>query len=140
MPKIRTKYLACTTIVILIILIVVDQSNLPSITDADRHSANSLCLASKGAEPPVVYSSDGCSVFPDSRWQSCCIKHDVSYWCGGDKDDRAKADAELYRCVAHTSPLISKVMHAGVRLGGSPFLPLPWRWGYGYPYLHNYRE
>lgn len=44
----------------------------------------------------------------------------------------------LETCVTNEgSPLLAKLMYAGVRLGGSRWFPLPWRWGYGYPWLQG---
>ena len=31
-------------------------------------------------------------------------------------------------------------MLAGVRVGGSPWLPTQFRWAYGWPYLRGYKE
>ena len=31
-------------------------------------------------------------------------------------------------------------MLAGVRVGGTPYLPTPFRWGYGWPYPRFYKE
>jgi len=30
-------------------------------------------------------------------------------------------------------------MLAGVRVGGSPYYPTPYRWGYGWPYARGYK-
>lgn len=30
------------------------------------------------------------------------------------------------------------MMHAGVRIGGAPWQPAPWRWGYGWDYYRAY--
>ena len=90
---------------------------------------------------------DGCSVFPEgtfehrSLWANCCIKHDIAYWQGGTCDERHQADKALKECVAKVGePEIAKLMLAGVRVGGSPYLPTSYRWGYGWPYLRGYKE
>ena len=90
---------------------------------------------------------DGCSVFPDgtlahrSLWADCCIKHDIAYWQGGTCDDRLNADNALKQCVSKVgNPKIAKIMLAGVRVGGSPYLPTKFRWGYGWPYLRGYMQ
>lgn len=56
----------------------------------------------------------------------------MDYWCGGSLLDRLRSDLALARCVGH-GPL-GGLMFLGVRLGGSFWLPTPWRWGFGYPY------
>ena len=93
------------------------------------------------------FKSDGCSSFPDGTlsqkklWLSCCQTHDMAYWQGGTYAQRAEADIKLKDCVtAVGEPTIAKIMLAGVRVGGTPFLPTKFRWGYGWPYLRPYRE
>ena len=92
------------------------------------------------------FTSDGCSSFPDgtleqqSLWLDCCIRHDLAYWKGGTYDERLEADRSLERCVYRVGePGIAQLMLAGVRVGGSPFYPTPFRWGYGWPYLRGYK-
>ena len=91
------------------------------------------------------FTSDGCSLFPDgtyprqSLWMACCIRHDLAYWQGGSRDQRLAADQALEHCVSQLGePEIAQLMLAGVRLGGSPFFPTPYRWGYGWPYRRGY--
>ncbi|MGN7610978.1 hypothetical protein ACQZV8_02725 [Magnetococcales bacterium HHB-1] len=79
--------------------------------------------------------SDGCSMFPDYRWKSCCVAHDRSYYYGGTKAQRLKADQELKQCVQEKGfGAIAETMFLGVRTGGHPFSVFPWRWGYGRDY------
>lgn len=91
------------------------------------------------------FTSDGCSAFPDGTfrqrqlWLQCCIQHDRAYWVGGTYEERVKADEELKRCVAEVGePEIAQMMLAGVRVGGTPYLPTTFRWGYGWPYPRGY--
>ena len=93
------------------------------------------------------FTSDGCSSFPDGtlehreRWLTCCQAHDFAYWKGGTYQDRLQADKELKLCVAETgNPKIAELMLAGVRVGGTPYLPTKFRWGYGWPYFRGYKE
>jgi len=95
------------------------------------------------------FTSDGCSMFPDGTladatlWQSCCIEHDVAYYAGGPEAAREAADRALQTCITElTNPGLGDLMYAGVRIGGTPALPTPWRWGYGWTYdpLDGYRE
>jgi hypothetical protein len=92
------------------------------------------------------FTTDGCSVFPDGTseqktlWLPCCTAHDYAYWRGGTSEERLVADQELQQCVAKLGkPQIAKLMFAGVRVGGSPYLPMPFRWGYGWPYPRFYK-
>lgn len=92
------------------------------------------------------FISDGCSAFPDGTleqqdlWLECCVDHDKAYWKGGTYQQRLNADENLRICVADVGkPLIAELMLAGVRVGGSPYLPAKFRWGYGWPYLRGYK-
>lgn len=91
------------------------------------------------------FTTDGCSSFPDgtighaSLWASCCIRHDFAYWKGGTYEERLAADEALEQCVAAVGePKIASLMLAGVRIGGTPYLPTAYRWGYGWPFLRGY--
>jgi len=92
------------------------------------------------------FTSDGCSSFPngtpkqETLWMNCCIRHDLSYWQGGTYEGRLAADLALEQCVAKAGePEIAKLMLQGVRTGGSPHLPTPYRWGYGWPLGRGYQ-
>lgn len=98
------------------------------------------------AESLKPFTSDGCSAFPDGTlqqqelWLSCCVDHDYAYWKGGSYEERAAADETLRQCVATVGePQIALLMLAGVRVGGTPYLPTEFRWGYGWPYPRGYR-
>ena len=93
-----------------------------------------------------AFTSDGCSAFPDGTpaqrqlWRACCVRHDFSYWIGGNAEQRKQADEHLQVCVAGVGePAISQMMLAGVRVGGSPWLPTEFRWGYGWSNLRGYK-
>jgi hypothetical protein len=98
------------------------------------------CHARRGPEvtPPHPFTSDGCSVWPDDGWAACCVLHDVDYWCGGSAADRERADRRLRECVSHESATMGSLMWLGVRVGGAPCVPAPWRWGYGWDYPAGY--
>jgi len=103
-----------------------------------------LSVASAKLKP---FSSDGCSSFPDgtighkSLWLACCTAHDLAYWQGGTFKQREQADIDLKECVAQVGEQeIAVLMLAGVRVGGTPFLPTSFRWGYGWPYPKFYSE
>ena len=92
------------------------------------------------------FTSDGCSAFPDGTieqqelWLDCCRKHDHAYWKGGTYDERVQADEALRQCVAGVGEAeIAFVMLAGVRVGGTPYLPTEFRWGYGWPFPRGYK-
>lgn len=74
-------------------------------------------------------------------WNDCCIEHDKQYWKGGTAEERKLADLHLACGVAQNGyPLWASIMYVAVRVGGHPFLPLPWRWGYGWKYPKNYTK
>lgn len=104
-----------------------------------------LALSSGAAAELQPFASDGCSSFPDGTlsqrqlWLDCCTAHDLAYWKGGTEEQRLAADQELERCVSQVGePEIAALMLAGVRVGGSPFLPTSFRWGYGWPFPRGY--
>ncbi|NIB45141.1 hypothetical protein HBA55_36520 [Pseudomaricurvus alkylphenolicus] len=93
------------------------------------------------------FASDGCSAFPDGSqeqrqlWLQCCTEHDYAYWKGGTYKEREAADFALKACVEKVGEEeIALLMLAGVRVGGTPFLPTKFRWGYGWPYPRFYGE
>src|SRR5262249_18434378 len=59
---------------------------------------------------------------------------------GGSAAERAEADSELSECVSQVADGMGPVMWLGVRAGGGPWLPAPWRWGYGWGYPHPYTD
>jgi hypothetical protein len=93
------------------------------------------------------FSTDGCSRFPDrsatgrTDWCHCCVAHDLAYWRGGTADERLHADQGLRACVRQSGGggLLAALMYAGVRVGGSPHRPTPYRWAYGWPYGRGYQ-
>lgn len=106
----------------------------------------SFCAMSLNANELKPFKSDGCSLFPDGTsnqqklWLACCVAHDFDYWQGGTAMQREQSDARLKQCVKEVGePIIASMMLAGVRVGGSPYLPTPFRWGYGWPYPRGYK-
>jgi hypothetical protein len=107
-----------------------------------------LCAGTpaQAADRIQPFTSDGCSLFPDGTlrenrlWLSCCVEHDKRYWMGGTWQERLQADRDLRACVARMGrPEIADIMLGGVRVGGSPFWPTPFRWGYGWGYWRGYK-
>ena len=105
-----------------------------------------LLTASAFGADLAPFTSDGCSSFPDGTaqkptlWLHCCIRHDFAYWMGGTEAERLHADEELQRCVADTGEKdIANLMFQGVRAGGGPMFPTPYRWGYGWPLGRGYQ-
>ena len=92
------------------------------------------------------FTTDGCSLFLDrspfgeADWCYCCVAHDLLYWRGGTEEARFNADSELELCIrnASGSTLLAKIMFAGARIGGSPYLPTWFRWGYGWQFGRPY--
>ena len=102
-----------------------------------------VALAESKLKP---FTTDGCSSFPDGTiedkelWLDCCTQHDLAYWKGGTYLQRQTADESLNICVEEAGePEIAKLMLAGVRVGGTPYLPTKFWWGYRWPYPRGYR-
>ena len=71
-------------------------------------------------------------------WEGCCDAHDQPYAEGGTASQRKAADVHLLRCVIATGhPWWAVLMFIMVRLGGVPWLPLPWRWGFSTPFWRH---
>ena len=93
------------------------------------------------------FTSDGCSLFPDSSlidsddWCDCCLKHDIAYWKGGTEAERLAADEALRNCVLQKTgdAQLAEAMYLGVRMGGSPYFKNWYRWGYGWDYKRKYQ-
>lgn len=102
------------------------------------------CSSDSGLGP---FSSDGCSLFPDSSlitkddWCACCFTHDIAYWHGGTYDEREAADSRLRDCVLEKTgnKVLATLMYEGVRFGGSPYFYNWYRWGYGWSYDRKYQ-
>jgi hypothetical protein len=99
------------------------------------------------ADELAPFTTDGCSLFPNgnpqhkSLWLQCCIQHDMAYWKGGTRPERLAADLALEQCVNDLGePEIARIMLAGVRAGGTPYLPSSYRWGYGWSLQRGYLE
>jgi hypothetical protein len=115
----------------------------PADLRALEQRATERCAAARsdGRLPQYAFTTDGCSLWPDGHWGECCIEHDYAYWCGGPARARAEADAALASCVARRGrPRTGALMELGVRLGGHPLWPFPWRWGYGWDWPYAYDE
>ena len=103
-------------------------------------------MSSVSAGELKPFTSDGCSRFPDGTsgqrelWFECRTQHDIAYWRGGTYAERIAADHDLQQCVERAGePEIAQLMLAGVRVGGTPYLPTSFRWGYGWPYSRGYQ-
>jgi hypothetical protein len=115
----------------------------PYVIDGTSYSAETLeiyanehCAAGAQPLPPNKFTTDGCSAYPEGKYQECCIKHDVAYWCGARA--RRDVDQEFRRCVRDaSSPTNANLMWTGVRAGGGRFVPFAWRFGYGHPWPHR---
>jgi hypothetical protein len=63
----------------------------------------------------------------------------MRYWAGGTADERKQTDRHFRECMAAADHrLLANLYYFGVRLGGTPYLPTPWRWGFGWEYPHSY--
>jgi hypothetical protein len=95
-------------------------------------------------------TTDGCSGGMTAGWQlishkpppwnDLCVTHDCAYWAGGNSALRVYADRDLLvSMIQRGYPIIGFAMYVAVRIGGVPWLPLPWRWGYGWKFPKGYR-
>jgi len=83
-------------------------------------------------EAPADFKGDGCTLWPDGDYRSCCEAHDHDYYRGGTGAERKASDKRLQDCVrAKGHKYIAPLMYFGVRIGGVSWLPTPFRWGFG---------
>jgi len=114
-------------------------SSDPTAAQALERRAQEACKERRGVTPPHHFTTDGCSMWPDDGWVQCCVEHDMAYWCGGTSADREDADAVLRDCVsAAHGATTAWMMYWGVRVGGGPYQPFPWRWAYGWDCCRGY--
>ncbi|ADJ28841.1 hypothetical protein [Nitrosococcus watsonii] len=102
-------------------------------------SSHSPCdpdfLPATSPSPPNECRVDGCSLAPDFDFGYCCNQHDARYWSGGTTQERKQADLALRQCLAEANhEMLAVLYYYGVRIGGTPYLPTPWRWGFGWNY------
>lgn len=95
----------------------------------------------RGEQPPRPFKTDGCTLAPDIDFICCCVEHDFIYWQGGTIEERREADMVFRQCIIDKGhPYLANVYYAGVRIFGSPYLPVYWRWGFGWPYGRGYEK
>lgn len=109
-----------------------------------------LVAGCQGTNPPELsaFQFDGCSCFPEGTWkdpdlwEQHCLVHDYRYWQGGTRRERKLADRKLRDGIrSKGKPIVAQLAYAGVRIGGTPWLPTPWRWGFGWRgFPRGYRE
>jgi len=133
-------YIAVIVVLALIFLVALDQSFSPDNFSIVEQDASAQCVAKRGADqPPLPFRYDGCTLWPNGDWASCCAAHDATYWCGGSAEDRAGADTTFKNCVNKKNPLLGSVMYYGVRIGGIPWIPWQARWGFGWEFGKGYK-
>ncbi len=82
------------------------------------------------------YSPDGTKVEP-TKWQHCCVQHDLKYWMGGTAADRKQADADIKACIGDIqNELVGNMYYLVLRVAGSG----PHHWGYGWKYSKGEAE
>ena len=100
-----------------------------------------LAVSCQATRPPRLcdFESDGCSCFPNGTprspdlWKQDCEVHDYAYWKGGTWGERKEADLKFRESIRERGqPVVAEIAYAGVRVGGTPWLPTPWRWGFGW--------
>jgi hypothetical protein len=116
----------------------------PSAGSALSERAEHFCSTENPGQamPTRPFLTDGCSSWFDADWNiECCVEHDIRYWCGGTPEQRTAADDALATCIAEsTNELVGALMEPGVRVGGHPLWPVPYRWGYGHDYEAGYPD
>lgn len=75
-------------------------------------------------KPHMEHPDYQCTMWPDGRYNSCCVEHDIAYMKGGTWRERREADKALFHCVREHSNLFNAcLMYVGVRIAGSSLWP-----------------
>ena len=118
------------TVLNLVLFLLVGCAKRFDCSDDNCHDSNPV-----QDSPPKQCFVDGCTLVPDFNFKHCCDEHDIAYWKGGSLAQRKKADIEFRQCIANSNQfLLAGIYYFGVRVGGTPILPTPWRWGFGWYY------
>jgi hypothetical protein len=96
------------------------------------YSPSQTAQVAERQDAPSNFKGDGCTLWPDCDYRSCCEAHDWDYYRGGTGAERKASDKRLRNCVrAKGHKYIAPIMYFGVRIGGVSWLPTPFRWGFG---------
>jgi hypothetical protein len=83
-------------------------------------------------DPPADFVGNGCTLWPDGNYRSCCEAHDRDYYRGGTGAERRASDKRLRDCVRGKGhKYLAPLVYLGVRIGGVSWLPTSFRWGFG---------
>jgi hypothetical protein len=93
------------------------------------------------------FDTDGCTLVPDgtftnpTKWNKCCLEHDISYWKGGTRKERKETDKKFRACLKDFGTnSVAFIYYYGVRVGGHPYSRQWFSWGYGWEDYRGYRE
>ena len=63
------------------------------------YSPSQTAPVTQRQEPPASFVGDGCTLWPDCDYRSCCEAHDRDYYRGGTGAERKASDKRLRDCV-----------------------------------------
>lgn len=90
-------------------------------------------------KPWSAKMSNGCTLFPQGNWRSCCVKHDRKYYYGGTRMMKLRADLDLMKCIAHKGhPIMGLIAFIGITLFGGPYWTHKARWNRGHKYKDSF--
>lgn len=69
----------------------------------------------------ALFENDGCTLFPDGTWRSCCDVHDQAFATGTTVQQFLSANEALFGCVWQHDPVAAVIMFVGVMTLGIPF-------------------
>ena len=100
-----------------------------------QFSSNSKYTALEYTDIPNDYQHDGCTLFPDGNYLTCCIQHDETYFFGWSWQERLKADNDFAQCIIDQwkwyNYLLASPMWVWVRIWWTPIAPTYFRWWFG---------
>lgn len=101
------------------------QTTQPAETTPQIKESSAIAPESEAAGD---FQSDGCTMWFDGEYKSCCESHDQAYFKnGGSWQARLQADNRLFVCVSKKGvgyAITAPIMWLGVRIFGSPWFPI----------------
>jgi len=110
-------------------------------TDADRMQAAEYLTQENLPTPPEPFKRDGCTLWPDKLpghdFNDACLKHDITYWAGGDRAQQKKVNQAFKADITETGPLgpvFAIIMYTGVTWFGNNGVSrvIDSHWGFGW--------
>jgi LPXTG-motif cell wall-anchored protein len=68
-----------------------------------------------------MFENDGCTLFPEGTWATCCDIHDQAFAVGTEFHEFISANWQLYTCMSQHNPIMALLALIGVMTLGATF-------------------